>query len=130
MVKNSRDQSCLPEPTTDSRCCKGCAKAEGWTGRCIRIAARSESANGRPSSEFIWNGVILLDPDTLPEDIRRVAGDYNLVLISDDLTEEKISLQHGGGFYHWSIIVGRPGHIPYNPNQYDQIADGVWGWRE
>ena len=35
----------------------------------------------------------------------------------------------GGGFYHWSIIVGRLGYTPTDPGQYDKIADGIWGYQ-
>ena len=76
------------------------------------------------------NGMILLDRDSLPEEIRPVAGDYNEVYLSDDGAEDRISLRHGGGFYHWGIIVGRPGYTPFYPNQYDRIADGIWGYRQ
>lgn len=76
------------------------------------------------------NGRILLDRETLPEDIRSVAGHYNTVDLSDDGSEGLISLGHGGGFYHWGIIVGRPGYTPFYSDQYDKIADGVWGYRE
>jgi hypothetical protein len=50
--------------------------------------------------------------------------------VPDDGNEERISLGHGGGFYHWGIIVSRPGYVPYYTNHYDKIADGIWGYRE
>ena len=83
--------------------------------------------NPPPTNE---NGMILLDRSSLPEDIRNVAGHYNQVYLSDDGNEERISLGHGGGFYHWGIIVSRPGYVPYYSNHYDKIADGIWGYRE
>lgn len=75
------------------------------------------------------DGRILLDRDGLPEDIRTVAGHYNMVILTDDASQDRISFGHGGGFYHWSIIVGRPGYIPSHPKEYDRIADGIWGYR-
>ena len=74
-------------------------------------------------------GRIQLDRDALPEGIRSVAGNYNVVMPSDDGKPDRISFRHGGGFYHWSIFMGRPGFVPRNPSQYDKIADGVWGYR-
>ena len=74
-------------------------------------------------------GRIQLDRDALPEGIRSVAGNYNVVMLSDDGKPDRISFRHGGGFYHWSIIVGRPGFVPSNPSQYDKIANGIWGYR-
>jgi hypothetical protein len=79
------------------------------------------------------NGMILLDRDALPEDIRSVAGhlpQYNVVFLSDDGKNDRISFGHGGGFYHYGIIVGRPGFVPVNPSRYDKIADGIWGCQE
>ena len=73
------------------------------------------------------NGMILLDRDNLPEDIKSVAGHYNAVFLSEDGTEDRISFDHGGGFYHWSITVGRPGYTPFDPSNYDKISDGIWG---
>jgi hypothetical protein len=32
-----------------------------------------------------------------------------MVILTDDASQDRISFGHGGGFYHWSIIVGRPG---------------------
>jgi hypothetical protein len=55
------------------------------------------------------DGRVMLDRDNLPEDIRTVAGHYNMVILTDDASQDRISFGHGGGFYHWSIIVGRPG---------------------
>lgn len=83
--------------------------------------------NPPPANE---NGTVLLSRDNLPEDIRRVAGHYNAVFLSDDGREDRISLGHGGGFYHWGLLVGRPGYAPFYSNQYDKIADGIWGYRE
>ena len=83
------------------------------------------------------HGMILLDRDTLPEDIRKIAGHHNVVLqdgwdsrISFGHGGEVISFGHGGDFYHWSIVVGRPGYTPSFPNEYDKIADGVWGYHD
>lgn len=73
-------------------------------------------------------GVILLDRDTLPEDIRKIAGHHNVVLQVG--WDSRISFGHGGDFYHWSIVVGRPGYTPSSPNEYDKIADGVWGYHD
>jgi hypothetical protein len=73
-------------------------------------------------------GVILLDRDTLPEDIRKIAGHHNVVLQVG--WDSRISFEHGGDFYHWSIVVGRPGYTPSSPNEYDKIADGVWGYHD
>ena len=75
-------------------------------------------------------GRIQLDRDALPEGIRSVAGNYNVVMLSDDGKPDCISFRHGGGFYHWSIFMGRPGFVPRNPSQYDKVADGVWGYRQ
>ena len=69
---------------------------------------------------------ILLDRDTLPEDIQKIAGHYNVVI--QDGWFDRISFGHGGDLYHWSIEVGRPGYTPRHPNEYDKIADGVWGY--
>lgn len=74
-------------------------------------------------------GRIQLYRDALPEGIRSVSGNYNMVMPSDDGKPDCISFRHGGGFYHWSIFIGRPGFVPRNPSQYDKIADGVWGYR-
>ena len=79
------------------------------------------------------HGRIILDRDSLPEDIRNVAGyepQYNVVLPSDEGKADCLSFGHGGGFYHWGIIVGRPGFVPVNPSRYDKIADGIWGCQE
>jgi len=79
------------------------------------------------------HGRIILDRDSLPEDIQNVAGylpEYNVVFLSDDGKDDRISFGHGGGFYHYGIIVGRPGFVPVNPNRYDKIADGIWGCQE
>ena len=76
------------------------------------------------------NGMIMLDRETLPEDIRGVAGHDNEVDLSDDGTEDRITLGHGGGFYHWGILVGRPDYTPLYRKRYDKIADGIWGYRE
>jgi hypothetical protein len=73
-------------------------------------------------------GMILLDRDALPEDIRSIAGHDNTVILGHDKREDRISLGHGGGFYHWGITVGRPGFTPHYPGQYDKIADGIWGY--
>ena len=86
--------------------------------------------NPPPADE---DGRIILDRDSLPEDIRSVAGyvpQYNVVFPSDDGKADRLSFGHGGGFYHWGIIVGRPGFVPVNPSRYDKIADGIWGYRE
>jgi len=75
------------------------------------------------------DGMALLDPDSVPEDIRSVAGRRITVYVSDDGSEDRISLRHGGGFYYWGLYVGRPGYTPHYPNQYDRIADGIWGFQ-
>ncbi len=75
------------------------------------------------------NGRIFLDRDALPEDIRSVAGDYNWVTLATDKREACIIFGPGGRFYHWSILVGRPGFVPASPSQYDKIADGIWGYQ-
>ncbi len=82
--------------------------------------------NPPPADE---NGLILLDRDTLPEDIRSVAGHYNEIL-PDEGRGSCISFGHGDGVWHWWIDVGRPGYIPFDPSRYDKIADGVWGYQE
>jgi hypothetical protein len=56
--------------------------------------------------------------------------EYNVVFLSDDGEDDRISFGHGGGFYHYGIIVGRPGFVPVNPSRYDKIADGIWGCQE
>ena len=76
------------------------------------------------------DGRINLDRDSLPEDIRRFAGDFNVVMLSDDGKPDRISFWHGGGFYHWGLNVGRPAYTPPRPDQHDRIADGIWGYRE
>lgn len=68
--------------------------------------------NPPPASE---HGIILLDRDTLPEEIRPVAGQYNQVILSGDGKQDHILCLHGGGFYHWAIKVGRPGFAPLPP---------------
>jgi hypothetical protein len=83
--------------------------------------------NPPPADEY---GRILLNRDTLPEDIRSIAGHYNVIFLSEDGKDDRISLGHGGGFYHWGIVVGRPGFTPTDPSQYDKIADGMWGYFE
>jgi hypothetical protein len=75
-------------------------------------------------------GMILLNRNDLPEDIQMVAGHHNVVFLSHDGTEDRISLGHGGGFYHWGISVGRPGYVPHYHASYDRIAPGIWGYRE
>jgi hypothetical protein len=81
--------------------------------------------NPPPADE---HGTILLDRNTLPEDIRSVAGHYNLVILGHEKREDCISLGHGGGFYHWGVTVGRPGFTPSYPSRYEKIADGIWGY--
>lgn len=81
--------------------------------------------NPPPANEY---GIILLDPDTLPEDIRPVAGHYNQVMLSDDGTHDHILCLQGGGFYWPAIKVGRPGFTPSSPGEYEKIADGIWGY--
>jgi hypothetical protein len=78
-----------------------------------------------PADEY---GNILLDRDSLPEDIRSVAGHYNAVYLSENGGHDFISFAHGGGFYGWSVKVGRPDFVPSDPSQYDKIADGIWGY--
>ena len=75
------------------------------------------------------DGIGILDPDSVPEDIRSVVGSRITVYVSDDGTEDRISLRHGGGFYYWGLYVGRPDYKPHYPNQYDKIADGIWGYQ-
>ena len=74
-------------------------------------------------------GIGILDPDSVPEDIRSVAGRRITVYVSDDGSEDWISLHHGGGFYFWGLYVGRPDYTPHYPRQYDKIADGIWGYQ-
>jgi hypothetical protein len=76
------------------------------------------------------HGRIMLDRDTLPEDIRSVCGVYNQVILSHDQQEDRIWFSHGGALYHWGIVMGRPGFTPAYPNQYDNIADGIWIYRD
>ncbi len=83
--------------------------------------------NPPPANEY---GVILVDLDSLPEDIRSVAGDHNFVFETDDGKGHYISLAHGHRPYQWSIAIGRPGFIPPNPGLYKRLADGVWGYRD
>jgi hypothetical protein len=86
--------------------------------------------NPPPADE---HGRIILDRDSLPEDIQNVAGylpEYNVVFLSDDGKADRLQFGHGGGFYHWGIVVGRPGFTPVYPKRYDRIADGIWGYRE
>lgn len=75
------------------------------------------------------DGLVLLNRDSLPKDIRSIAGPYISVDISEDGTRDRIVLGHGGGFYHWGILVGPPGYTPLLPDQYDKIADGIWGFQ-
>ena len=70
-----------------------------------------------------------LDPESLPQDIRSLAGTRIDIFIAGDETESWISLRHGGGFYYWGLRVGRPGYTPSDPNQCDKIADGIWGFQ-
>ncbi len=72
-------------------------------------------------------GMILLGQSALPEDIRSVAGHHNEIILADD--HDHISFGHGGGFYHWGLLIGRPGYTPHFPNQYDKIANGIWGYQ-
>jgi hypothetical protein len=84
--------------------------------------------NPPPANEY---GIILLDRDALPEEIRPVAGHYNQVILSGDGKQDYIFFLHGGGFYHWGIIVGRPGYIPsHPPGGCHRIADGIWDYGE
>lgn len=73
------------------------------------------------------NGIASLDPNSLPDDIRSVAGRRIEIYIAEDESESWISLRHGGGFLYWRILIGRPAFTPYAPHQYDKIADGIWG---
>jgi hypothetical protein len=75
------------------------------------------------------DGMALLERDSVPEELRCVAGHRITVYVSDDGSEDRISLRHGGGFYYWGILVGRPGYTPHYPNQYDKIEDGIWGYQ-
>lgn len=73
-----------------------------------------------------------LDPQDIPEDIRTLAGPFrqrNVVLMhDDDMNQHCIQFGHGGGFYHWGILVGRPGYTPIPSHRYFRIADGIWGF--
>ena len=73
------------------------------------------------------HGMILLDRNTLPEDIQAIAGHHNEMILADEY--DHISFGHGGGFYHWGILVVSPGYTPHYPDQYDRIADGIWGYQ-
>ncbi|MHB8974869.1 MAG: hypothetical protein ACYC3X_31975 [Pirellulaceae bacterium] len=68
-------------------------------------------------------GTILLEANDLPEDIRTLAGMYNVVLLSEDHSDDCIMFGHGGGFYHWGIVVGRPGRNPSYDRSYEKIAE-------
>lgn len=75
------------------------------------------------------DGIASLDPNSLPEGIRSVAGSRIEVYVAEGESESRVSLRHGGGFHYWGIYVGRPGFTPLYPDQYDKIADGIWGFQ-
>jgi len=75
------------------------------------------------------DGLILLERESLPEDVRRVAGYHNEVLTDNGRTT-CVSFEHGNGVWHWWFDIGRPGYVPPNPRKYDKLADGVWEYRE
>ena len=73
-----------------------------------------------------------LDVNALPEDIRILAGPIrqqnSVLMFDDDRDQHCIQFGHGGGFYHWGILVGRSGFAPRPRHRYFKIADGIWGF--
>lgn len=85
--------------------------------------------NPPPPDEY---GRRYLEPSDLPDDIRILAGPIRwqnrVLMFDDDRDQHCIQFGHGGGFYRWGILVGRPGYAPSPRHRYFKIADGIWGF--
>ena len=68
----------------------------------------------------------LLDHDTLPEDIRGVAGNWdNFVVLSKDGKKGTIFFLYERCFYRWSIQIDSHGFTDSGPKCFDEIAEGI-----
>ncbi len=74
-------------------------------------------------------GRVVLEASDLPDDIRTLAGTNNVIVVSESHSDDYILFGHGGGDYHWGIVVSRPGLNPSRYNGHEKIADGIWGYR-
>jgi len=74
------------------------------------------------------HGRMLLERERLPEDTRVISGYRPAVIPARNGQEAYISFGHGGGFYQWGLLVGRPGFEPSWGDDYEKIADGIWGY--
>lgn len=81
--------------------------------------------NPPPPDEY---GYLRLNTDEMPEDIRSIAGYRSLVVPARNGDEAYLLFGHGGGFYHWAILVGRPGFVPSWRDDCEKISDGIWGY--
>ncbi len=82
----------------------------------------------------VWqSNTRLLDPGTLPDDIKSIAGNADtFVVLSEDGKKGTIFFLYERWFYRWSIQIDIHGFNHTDPKFFDQIADGIrafdWHW--